>query len=192
MEIVLATNNEHKLQEVNAICKSFDLDVKFILPPKEFNPVEDGMSFEENSYIKAKAANLLTHKYTLADDSGLCVKALNGAPGLYSNRFAGTQQEKIDKILKLLEDKDDRSAKFVCAMTLLDENGNVKFTAKGECHGAIVKEQKGVNGFGYDPVFLPEGKTLTMAELSEEEKNKISHRGNALNQVINFLKTLDK
>ncbi len=190
MEIVLATNNEHKLKEVEEICKN--LDVKFILPPKEFNPEENGISFEENSYIKAKAANILTHKYTLADDSGLCVKALNGAPGLYSNRFAGTQQEKIDKILKLLEDKDDRSAKFVCVMTLLDKEGNVKFVAKGECKGSIVKTQKGVNGFGYDPVFLPEGKTLTMAELSEDEKNEISHRRNALNQVIDFLKTLDK
>ncbi len=192
MEIVVATNNEHKLQEIEAICKSQNLNIKFVLPPKEFNPVEDGISFEENSYIKAKAANVLTHKYTLADDSGLCVKALNGAPGLYSNRFAGTQQEKIDKILKLLENKDDRSAKFVCVMTLLDEKGNVKFVANGECHGSIIREQKGVNGFGYDPVFLPNGKTLTLAELSEEEKNDISHRRNALIQVINFLKTLDK
>lgn len=190
MEIVLATNNEHKLKEVESICAG--LGIKFILPPAEFNPEEDGISFEENSYIKAKAANALTQKYTLADDSGLCVKALNGAPGLYSNRFAGTQQEKIDKILKLLEDKEDRSAKFVCAMTLLDEKGNVKFTAKGECHGSIIKEQKGINGFGYDPVFLPDGKKLTMAELSEDEKNEISHRRNALNHVINFLKTLDK
>jgi len=192
MEIVVATNNEHKLKEIEAIFKNQNLDVKFVLPPKEFNPEENGISFEENAYIKAKAANLLTHKYTLADDSGLCVKSLNGAPGLYSNRFAGTQQEKIDKILKLLEGKDDRSAKFICVMTLLDEKGNVKFTAKGECNGSIIQKQKGINGFGYDPVFLPDGKLFTMAELSEDEKNQISHRRNALNKVIDFLKTIVK
>lgn len=187
MEIVFATGNAHKLQEVQAICGDI---VKFILPPSEFNPVEDGNTFEENSYIKAKAANDLTGKMTLADDSGLCVKALDGAPGLYSNRYAGTQQEKIDKLLKNLEGKADREAKFVCAMTLLDEKGNIIFKTVGECKGSIVDEQKGVNGFGYDPIFLPDGFDMTMAELSEDEKNKISHRGNALMNVVDFLKNL--
>ena len=190
MEIVLATNNPHKLHEVQKICEG--LDVTFVLPPEEFNPEESGSTFFENSYIKAKAANDLTHKMTLADDSGLCVNALDGAPGLYSSRFAGTQQEKIDKLLDCLKDKNDRTAKFCCAMTLLNEKGEIIFKALGECHGEIVKEQKGINGFGYDPIFLPKNHDLTMAELSEVEKNKISHRGNALNKVIKFLKNIDR
>ena len=190
MEIVLATNNPHKLHEVQKICEG--LDVTFVLPPEEFNPEETGSTFFENSYIKAKAANDLTHKMTLADDSGLCGNALDGAPGLYSSRFAGTQQEKIDKLLDCLKDKNDRTAKFCCAMTLLNEKGEIIFKALGEGHGEIMKAQKGINGFGYDPIFLPKNHDLTMAELSEVEKNKISHRGNALNKVINFLKNIDR
>ena len=91
-----------------------------------------------------------------------------------------------------MKDKTDRKAKFCCAMTLLNENGDIIFKALGECHGEIVKEQKGVNGFGYDPIFLPKNHDLTIAELSEDEKNKISHRGSALNQVISFLRNIDK
>ena len=186
MEIVFATNNPHKLEEINAISKG--LGIEFILPPKEFNPEETGTSFEENSYIKAKSANDLTHKMSLADDSGLCVKALNGAPGLYSSRYAGTQQEKIEKLLSELEGEKNRSAEFVCFMTLLDENGEVLFKTEGKCKGEIITKSKGVNGFGYDPIFLVEGTNLTMAEMPEDEKNKISHRFNALKMVINYLK----
>ena len=107
MEIVLATNNPHKLHEVQKICEG--LDVTFVLPPEEFNPEETGSTFFENSYIKAKAANDLTHKMTLADDSGLCIEALNGAPGLYSARYAGTQAAKIERVLRELEGKENRN-----------------------------------------------------------------------------------
>ena len=100
MEIVFATGNEHKLQEINEISKGSG--IKFVLPSSDFNPIENGKTFEENSLIKAKEANKLTKKMSLADDSGLCVEALNGAPGLYSARYAGTQQEKIAKILNEL------------------------------------------------------------------------------------------
>ncbi len=109
MEIVLATNNTHKLHEVQKICEG--LDVTFVLPPEEFNPEETGSTFFENSYIKAKAANDLTHKMTLADDSGLCVNALDGAPGLYSSRFAGTQQEKIDRFHEIVNEMANLYAK---------------------------------------------------------------------------------
>ena len=186
MEIVFATANPHKLKEVQEICG--DKNIKFILPPEGFNPVEDGISFEENSFIKAKEAFLLSKKMSLADDSGLCVEALDGAPGLHSARYAGTQKEKIQKLLKNLEGKSDRRAKFVCVMTLLDSLGNVVFVAKGECKGSIIENPKGLNGFGYDPIFLPEDSHFTMAELSENEKNKISHRARALNLVMEFLK----
>ncbi len=185
MEIVFATGNSHKLEEINEISK--DSGVKFILPPVGFNPIENGTTFEENSLIKAKEANKLSGKISLADDSGLCVEALNGAPGLFSARYAGTQQEKIDKILKELEPHTNRKAKFVCVMTLVDENGEILHVSRGECHGEIAKSQSGVNGFGYDPVFIVKNTNRTMAIMSEDEKNSISHRGNALRDMLLYI-----
>lgn len=185
--IVLATSNPHKVEEINAITKN--LGVEFILPPSGFDPIEDGNTFEENALIKAKAANKLTNMPSLADDSGLCVGALDGAPGIHSARYAGTQKEKIEKLLGELKgvSLEQRGAKFVCAMVLLDKNGDVLFSDRGECFGRIGFEAKGTNGFGYDPIFIVNGGDLTMAELSETEKNKISHRALALGKVINFL-----
>ena len=188
MKIVFATGNPHKLDEINEISKGSGIE--FVLPPDDFNPVEDGTTFEENSYKKAKEANRVSGMISLADDSGLCVNALNGAPGLYSARYAGTQQEKIDKILKELEPYKDRSAKFVCVMTLLDAQGNILHVSKGECHGSIALSRSGKNGFGYDPVFIVGDGDFTMADLSEEEKNEISHRGRALRDMLNFIKTV--
>lgn len=188
MKIVFATGNPHKLEEVNNIAKGSG--VEFILPPEGFNPVEDGTTFEENSYKKAIEAYRVSGTMSLADDSGLCIEALNGAPGLYSARYAGSQAEKIEKILNELNGIENRKAKFVCCMTLIDENGKMIYQTTGECHGAIIKEAKGVNGFGYDPIFLVEGSDRTMAEMSEDEKNRISHRANALCDVINYLESL--
>lgn len=188
MKIVFATGNPHKLEEINEISKGSGIE--FILPPDGFDPVEDGATFEENSYKKAKEANRVSGMVSLADDSGLCVDALNGAPGLYSARYAGTQAEKIDKILKELEPHKNRTAKFVCVMTLLDEKGEVLHVSKGECHGSIALSQSGKNGFGYDPVFIVGDGNLTMADLSEDEKNKISHRGRALRDMLKFIKTI--
>lgn len=186
MKIVFATGNPHKLREIQEIAG--DTDIEFILPPEGFNPVENGETFEENSYIKAKEANRLSKMMSLADDSGLCVEALNGAPGLYSARYADTPQARIDKLLQELEPHKNRKAKFVCAMTLLDENGEILFQTTGECCGEIAYSQAGEGGFGYDPVFLVENTNKTMAEISEEQKNTISHRGRALRNVIDFLR----
>lgn len=186
MKIVFATGNPHKLKEIQEIAGN--TDIEFILPPEGFNPIENGETFEENSYIKAKEANRVSKMMALADDSGLCVEALDGAPGLFSARYADTPQARIDKLLKELEPHNNRKAKFVCAMTLLDENGKIIIQTKGECHGEIAKTQSGTNGFGYDPVFLVENTSKTMAEISEEEKNSISHRGRALRNIIEYLK----
>jgi len=191
LKIVLATSNPHKVEEINAITKG--LGIEFVLPPNGFDPIEDGETFEDNALIKAKEANKLTEMPALADDSGLCVDALDGGPGIYSCRYADTPQARIEKLLSELKDMPDekRGAKFVCAMVLLDKNGDVLFSDRGECHGKIAYESKGQNGFGYDPVFVVDGTNLTMAELSEDEKNKISHRALALNKVINFIKSFD-
>lgn len=186
IKIVFATSNPHKLQEVNDIAQNSDIE--FVLPPKGFDPIEDGATFEENSYIKAKEAAKLSGIVALADDSGLCVEALDGAPGIYSARYADTPQARIDKLLNAMNGKENRKAKFVCAMTLVKPDGEIVFQTRGECHGNIANKQSGTNGFGYDPIFLLENSSTTIAELSEEEKNKISHRGKALRNVLEFLK----
>ncbi len=184
-KIVFATGNSHKLEEVNAIASEFGIE--FILPTSGFNPCEDGTSFLENSFIKAKEAAKVSKKISLGDDSGLCVEALNGEPGIYSARYEQTPQKRIDKLLKNLSTVGNRKAKFVCAMTLVDENGNVLNQQIGECHGQITLSQSGSNGFGYDPIFLVDGYNMTMAEMSSDLKNQISHRAIALRKIIKYI-----
>lgn len=187
MKIVFATGNAHKLKEIQEIAK--DTGIEFILPDDGFNPIENGDTFEENSLIKAKEAARVSGNISLADDSGLCVDALNGAPGIHSARYAETPQERIDKLLNAINGKTVRSAKFVCAMTLVNENGDILLQTRGECFGEIAEKQSGINGFGYDPIFLTKDTDykLTMAEMSEDEKNQISHRGRALRKVLEYL-----
>lgn len=189
MKIVFATSNPHKLKELNEIASSFGVkNIEFVLPGEGFDPVEDGKTFEENSLIKAREAAKLTGLMALADDSGLCVEALNGEPGIYSARYASTPQERIDKLLDAVKPFDNRKAKFVCAMTLVDKDGKILFADRGECFGSIAFSQAGTHGFGYDPIFLVDGEDgLTMAELDDEKKNEISHRGRALRKVLSYL-----
>lgn len=187
LKIVFATGNMHKLKELNEIAK--DSGIEFILPPSGFDPIETGKTFQENSLIKAREAAKLSHNISLADDSGLCVDTLNGDPGIYSARYAKTPQARIDKLLNNLADEGNRKAKFVCAMTLVDGFGNILNSEIGECHGQIAYSQSGTNGFGYDPVFIVDGFEKTMAELTEEQKNNISHRGNALRKMLEFIKS---
>lgn len=186
-KIVFATGNPHKLHEINEISKGSGIE--FILPPENFDPDETGTTFEQNSYIKAKEAAKLSGNISLADDSGLCVEALNGEPGIYSARYAATPQARIDKLLANLTDVGNRKAKFVCAMTLVDESGNILDQEIGECRGQIARKQSGGNGFGYDPIFLVDGYGITMADMSEELKNVVSHRSSALNKIISYIKT---
>ena len=189
MKIVFATSNPHKLKELKEIVVANEVkNIEFIMPPEGFNPIENGKTFEENSLIKAKEANHLTGEMALADDSGLCVEALNGAPGIHSARYANSQEEKIAKLLRELEPYRNRKAKFVCAMTLVGKNGEILFADRGECLGEIAKQKAGTGGFGYDPIFIVNGKNgLTMAELSEAEKNEVSHRGHALQKLFKYL-----
>ncbi len=192
MKITFATGNAHKLEELREITELVTGDANFVTfstPPKPFDPDENGETFEANSLIKAREANRITGMMTLADDSGLCVEALDGRPGLHSARYADTQDEKIEKLLGEMSGKANRRAKFVCAMTLLDENGEILTVERGECHGEISLKRAGTNGFGFDPVFVPDGEKRTLAEMSDDEKNTISHRANALKKVIEYLKT---
>ena len=188
MKIVLGSSNPHKVKEINEITGTNDIE--FILPPEGFDPDETGTTFAENSLIKAKSAWGLTHNWSLADDSGLCIDALEGKPGIYSARYAETPQKRIERVLKELEGVNKRTAHFVCHMTLIAPDGSVALSCEGICKGSIIKEAKGTNGFGYDPIFMPDGYTQTIAELPEEEKNRISHRSKALKQVIEYLESL--
>ena len=145
---------------------------------------ETGTTFEENSKIKAEEIMKVTGMPAIADDSGLMVEALGGAPGVYSARFAGehaTDEENNEKLMSLMEGIPDgrRQAKFVSVITLMYPDGRI-LTARGECPGTIGRVPEGTNGFGYDPLFLPEGYSVTYAQLTAEEKNRISHRAKAL------------
>lgn len=187
IKIVFATGNKHKLQEINDISKGSGIE--FVLPPDGFDPVENGTTFAENSLIKAKEASKLSKCIALADDSGLCVEALDGGPGIYSARYAPTASERIDKLLTNLAQHTNRNAKFVCAMTLVDEFGNTLDQEIGECYGKIANKRSGVNGFGYDPIFIVDGYGITMADMSEDLKNSISHRSVALHKIISYIKS---
>ena len=191
MQIVLASSNKHKVQEINDIVKEKGLKLEFILPPSDFDPIEDGTTFEENSYIKAYEAWKLSKTWVLADDSGLCIDYLNGKPGIYSARYAETPALRIARVLKELEGVENRAAHFTCAMTLINPEGKVAFKTEGICEGSIIKETRGKNGVGYDPIFLVKGETRTMAELSEDEKNQVSHRSIALRKVLEYLSSIN-
>jgi XTP/dITP diphosphohydrolase len=187
IKITLATSNPHKLEEINAINKN--PEIVFEVIKGDFNPIENGKTFKENAYIKAKEAAKITKTYCLADDSGLCIDALNGEPGIYSARYAPTQKEKIEKVIKALNcvPYDYRSANFTCAMVLVNEKGEEIHFAIGKVFGYIDDTPKGNNGFGYDPIFFLSEYDKTIAELPEETKNTISHRAKALTQMIEWI-----
>ena len=187
MEIVLATNNAHKLQEMRAILGGhFDKLYSLADLGIDVDVEETGETLEENSYIKAKAICDLTGKIALADDTGLMVDALNGAPGVYSARYAGEEHDDAKNralLLKNLLDAADRSAHFSTVITICYPNGNV-LTAEGRVDGYIATEEHGEHGFGYDSLFFCPELGKTFAEASAEEKNSVSHRGRALRNTV--------
>lgn len=178
MKLVMATNNANKLREAQEILQPLGIEVFSQREAgADTNPEENGETFAENAMIKARAVYEQLHCPVIADDSGLCVDALNGAPGVYSARYAPDGEE-CQKLLTELKDVPDheRGASFQCTIAYIDEKGDG--TVSASCTGKIGYEERGNNGFGYDPVFLYNGKTL--AEMTSEEKNAISHRGAAL------------
>lgn len=191
--IIAASRNEHKIREIGEITSKFGLKIisrdDAGVPETEIE--EDGTTFEENSFKKANEIMKMTGEISIADDSGLEVEYLHGAPGVYSARFAGddaNDRKNNEKLLSLLEDipYKERKAKFVSVITMVYPDGK-KLVAMGECHGHILTEPIGDNGFGYDPLFVPDGYQRTFAQLSAEEKNKISHRSKALEKLAEML-----
>lgn len=191
--IIAASRNQHKITEIEAITKKFGMNIisrdEAGIP--KFEIEEDGETFEENSFKKASEIMKVCGKITIADDSGLMVEYLGGAPGVYSARFAGedgNDTKNNKKLLMLLEGVPykERRAKFVSVITMVYPDGTY-LTARGECEGHIIDTPTGENGFGYDPLFVPEGYQQTFAQLSAEEKNAISHRAKALVQLEKLL-----
>lgn len=190
MKFIIATNNPHKLIELERILAPLGIDA---VSPKDMgislgDVDETGETFLENSLIKAKSACEKTGLPAIADDSGICVDALDGAPGIYSARFAGEDADDIDRnnlILKKLEGKENRKAHYTAAISCVFPNGD-ELQVEGKCFGEIALEPQGNGGFGYDPIFLFDGKSF--GTFTAEEKDKVSHRGNALRMIQKKLK----
>lgn len=182
--LVLATRNAHKVGELQAILTAAGLEVELLgLPDGAPDVVEDGLTFAENALKKARSAAAATGLPSVADDSGLCVDALKGMPGVFSARWSGAQADDASNLRLVLEQVSDvpdehRGASFVCAAALALPTGAER-VVEGRVTGRIIREPRGTGGFGYDPIFLPDGHDRTTAEMSPQEKHAISHRGNA-------------
>ena len=197
-KFVLASNNKGKLREFNDMFSRMSINV---LPRSEFNieeVEETGLSFVENAILKARNAALHSGLPAIADDSGIEVDALQGAPGIYSARFAGVGASDADNLKKLLDElkgvpTEKRTARFQCLLVYMRHaNDPTPVICQGTWEGVILEAPQGENGFGYDPVFLPKGYSKTFAEMSLKEKSEISHRGRATRKLIEFLSKNNK
>ncbi|ACN84846.1 RdgB/HAM1 family non-canonical purine NTP pyrophosphatase [Brachyspira hyodysenteriae] len=188
-KLVIATANKHKLKEIESLFKGTVIKEILSMPSDIGEIIEDGSTFIENSLIKAKTVYNHTKLPSLADDSGLCVNALGGKPGIYSARYGGENlgyKEKMQMLLDELKDKKDRTAYFITsAVCVLDDNYYI--AVEGRVNGKIIENPRGFDGFGYDPIFQPDGYNVTYAEMSLEEKNSMSHRALAMNKMKDIL-----
>lgn len=195
MKLFFATGNQNKVKELAALVSGFDIDVVSAADYPDFvSPPETGTTFKENARIKAEYACKMTGLPSLADDSGLVVEALNGAPGVYSARYAGenaTDEENNEKLLEDMKDiaDENRSAYFCAVLCLVLPDGRV-FYSEGRVYGTILREPRGENGFGYDPLFYVDEQDVGMAELTLEEKSMISHRAMAFQAMKDQLFSL--
>ncbi len=189
-KLILASNNKDKLKEIREILKDIDIEIFSLKDMKiDIDIEEDGITFIDNAYKKAKTIfDILNNKeeyMVLADDSGLCVDALGGEPGVYSARFAGehgNSKKNNEKLLKLMKEENNRRAKFICAMVLVISDDTI-IKVQGQVQGIIGYDNKGTNGFGYDPLFYVPELKKTFGEVNSKEKNLISHRSRALNKL---------
>ena len=190
MKLIIASNNKHKIYEIKKILGDRFSEILSLREAGiEHETVEDGSTFMENALKKAREIAEISDCPALADDSGICAHALDGAPGVYSARFSGVHGNDIENnklLLDMLREKEDKSAHYTAAIALVYPDGK-EITAEGYMYGTITEDWRGDRGFGYDPIFVPDGDTRTVAELTDEEKNAISHRGNALISLLEKL-----
>ena len=190
MKLIIASNNAHKIYEIKKILSGkFDEIISLREAGIDHETVEDGKTFMENALKKAREIAEIAGECALADDSGICVDALDGAPGIYSARFSGehgNDEENNRLLLRKIQHAPDRSAHYTCAIALVYPDGH-SVEAEGYMYGEITENPRGERGFGYDPLFVPTGESRTVAEMTDEEKNAISHRANALNLLLQKL-----
>jgi XTP/dITP diphosphohydrolase len=195
-QIIIATKNRGKAKEFKEFFSQKNIEALSLLDIEKQLPDVDetGETFEENASLKAEEISRILNKAVLSDDSGLVIDALDGRPGVYSARYAGEKkndEENVQKVLKELENTPeyDRNARFVCVLAIARPEEKTKLV-RGECEGKIAKFPSGENGFGYDPIFIPDGYQLTMAEIKPEEKNRISHRSHAMDKLDGLIDIL--
>jgi len=190
--LIIASNNNHKISELKSILANSNFKVLSMSEAGFFQDIEEtGSTFEENATLKARSIALQRHTFVFADDSGLEVEVLDNRPGVYSARYAGkgaSDKAKINKLLDELKNKTNRTARFVSVIAISRPNGLVD-TFRGEVYGKIIDQPKGTNGFGYDPVFVPDGYDKTFAELESEIKNSISHRAKSTAKMLEAIKS---
>lgn len=187
--LVVGTGNPGKLREMQAYLS--DSGWKLTPKPPDLDVNETGTTFAENACLKAFEVAKYTSQWAIADDSGLWVDSLNGAPGVYSARYGNTDEERIGRLLRELANTENRRAKFICAIAVANPQGEIIFQSEGSCEGEILYEVRGEGGFGYDPIFYVPEKKLTFAQMSPELKKSISHRGHALRKIIPQLLGVD-
>lgn len=196
MKLLVATRNKGKVRELAELLRGLPLQLASLDEFPDVAEVEEtGETFAENAALKAAAYSRETGLWSIADDSGLVVDALGGAPGVHSARYAGDNASDADRTAKLLNELSaanavDRRARFICSIAVSDENGELRHLAEGVCEGSIADAPQGVHGFGYDPVFVPDGHRQTFGELPSSVKDKISHRADAIAKIIRFLRHL--
>lgn len=180
--LVVATGNPGKLKEMQDYLTS--VKVALQLKPPELDIEETGDTFLSNAELKAGQIALATQQWSIADDSGLAIPSLNGAPGLYSARYGMTDQDRIDRVLRELAPYEDRTARFICAIAIARPDGSIAWTTEGICEGKITHETRGEKGFGYDPIFYVPSMGKTFSEMTPEEKKQVSHRGEAFKHLL--------
>lgn len=186
--VIVATSNPGKLEEMQTYLA--DLGWKLSLKPPEIDVEETGTTFLENARLKASEVAKAMGEWAIADDSGLMVNALGGAPGLYTARYGNTDAERISRLLRELADAENRAAQFVCAIAMARPDGTIALQTEGVCPGEIATEPRGQGGFGYDPIFYVPEAGKTFAEMSQAEKDQLSHRGVAFEQLMPELRSL--
>lgn len=187
-KLVIASSNAGKIREMGELLREFDLELT--LKPEELDIEETGKTFRENAILKASEVAKILKQWSIADDSGLMVNALNGQPGIYSSRYGKTDFDRINRLLTELKNNTNRQAQFVCAIAIANPEGEVVIQTEGICEGEILTEVRGESGFGYDPIFFVPEFNQTFAEMSLQLKQKVSHRGKAFANLIPLINHL--
>ena len=181
-KLFLASKNQGKIEEYKKLLLS--VNCQLLLQPESIEVEENGITFRENAIKKASEVSKKTRNYAIADDSGICIDALDGKPGIYSSRYAENDQKRIEKVLNELDGEENRSAFFIANVCVCSPTGHVILESEAKCYGSIILKPRGNSGFGYDPIFEELSSKLTFAEMNNELKDLCSHRGKAVKKII--------